>query len=318
MSAEILFTIHDFNIRKDALYQVIPKLDTEAPDGFKEYKTTKLINPDISNIVPGAIYDRAKGAWDTGFYVESTALGKAIPNATERAKVVKDLDKLVIKPIEALKGKDRLSAKSPDNDKYWDEFVVDIYKDKIFNTAKPEELLQLYLLLLHKQLIPSHLESHPDYKVSSAQYCVIDKEDAVDRKLQSEMENMEANGIFFRLMNDKKSDLIMLLDYLGVPVSGDPENAVLVSMFSRFLKDKTDGFQNARVFIKGYEKFTTEAGENEVYFHSKLKKLFSKGKVKQRKGEIVFDEEVLGNSFKLAAARVASDPELQKQLLEIE
>lgn len=315
MSAEILFTIHEFNVRKDALYQVMPKMDSEAPDGFKDYKTTKVINPDISNLLPGAIFDRSKNAWDTGFYVDSRALMKAVPNVTERTKLVKDLDKLIVKPIEAMQGKDRLSAK-PDNNAYWDNFVVDVAKDKIFNTEKPEELLQLYLLLLHKQIIPSHLESHPEYKMSGAQYSIVDKEDAVDRKLQTEMETMEANGLFYGMMNTKKPDLLMLLDYLGLPVSGDPDNSVLVSMFSRFLKDKTDGFQNAKMFIKGHKKFMTEDGENEVYFHSKLKQLFTKGKVKQRKGEIWFEDEMIGNSFKLAAAAILADKELQKKLLE--
>lgn len=316
--SEILFTIHDFNIRRDALYQVIPKLDSEAPEGFKEHKTSKIINPDIANSVPGAIFDRTKGIWDTGFYVESSALTRAIPNITERTKLVKDLEKYIVKPIETLQGKDSLSPR-PDNNKYWDEFQVYVAKDKIFNTAKPEELLQLYLILLHKQVIPSHLESHPEYKTSSAQYCIVDKDDAIDRRLQFEMETMEANGIFYDLMKNKKSDLVMLLDYVGLPVSGEnPDNTVLTSMFNRYLKDKTDGYQNSKVFINAYKKFSTEDGENEVYFHSKLRKLFVKGKVKQRKNEIWFDDQYLGNSFKLAAAKVMEDKELQKQLLELE
>jgi len=313
MNDEILLELYGFKFRTGTLYQVTEKTDSFAPDGFKEYKTSKALHPDVSNIVPGAIFDTELGVWDTGLYENSKALTRAIPNTTERAAFIKNVTKVIVTPLDKLKGKNFLSQFA-ENNNYWDKFRIDLFKGKLFNTSKPEDLLQLYLAVLHRQLTPSTLEQNPEFK--NSQYCIIDKEDSIDRKLEAEMGMMEAQGTFFNLLkSDKKKDLFLILNYLKIGVTENTEDRVLTSLFNNWLKDKTDGYQNYSVFIKAHKFFLTEAGENEIFYHSKIKELIKKGFVKQRKSEIWFEEEFVGSDMKSAVKNILSDAGLQEKIL---
>jgi hypothetical protein len=309
---DILFEIYGFKIRPKTLYQVTEKLDSAAPDGFKEFKTTKALHPDISNEEPGAIFDGNLGIWDTGLYINSRALTEAVPVETERTQVIKDVQKYIVKPLEVLKGKDFLSQ-FEENNKFWDRYRISVKKDKIFNTEKPDELLQLYLAIIHKQITPKNLESHPAFK--NSQYCIIDKEDSIDRKLESKMDKMKATGTFFKLLENKKDDLMLVLDYLKMGVSPKTDNKILVGMFDNWLEDKTDGYQNSRVFNKTYDFFTTTEGEKEIYYFSKLKDLLKKGIIRQSKDGITFEDEFIGTDLKSSAKTILSSKDLEPRFL---
>ena len=309
---DILLEIYGFKIRPNTLYQVTEKTDSSAPEGFKEHKTSKVLHPDVANTVPGAVFDTELGVWDTGMFENSKALSKAIPSQEERSKFIKDVTKYVVAPLEKLKGKNFLSQFSDNND-YWDNFRVNIFKGKIFNTDKPEELLQLFLILLHKQVTPNALESNPEFK--NSQYCIIDKEDSVDRTLEKEYGMAEAQAVFFNLMKTKKDDLVLISDYLKIGISPKTEDKVLVSLFNNWLKDKTDGYQNYAIFLKTHKFFLTEDGEKEIFYHSKIKELINKNVVKQRKQEIWFEEEFIGSDLKAAAKNILASKDLQNKFL---
>lgn len=310
---DTLLEIYGFSIRPNTLYQVTEKIDSFAPDGFKLNKTSKVLHPDVADSVPGAIFDSELGVWDTGLYDNSKALIKAIPSSSERVKFVKDVKKYIADPLVKLKGKDFLSQYE-DNNTFWDNFSIKVYRGKIFNTEKPEELLQLYLALLHKQITPSALETNPEFK--NSQYCIIDKEDSVDRKLEAELGVMEAQGTFFTLLNSsKKVDLLLILEYLKLSVTEKTENKVIASLFNNWLKHKTDGYQNYSVFLKTYKFFLTEDGEKEVFYYSKIKELIKKGVVKQKKQEVWFNDEYVGSDIKSATKNIISNKDLQVELL---
>lgn len=309
-----LLEIYGFSIRENTLYQITEKTDSFAPDGFKLNKTSKVLHPDISDSVPGAIFDSELKVWDNGLYENSKALFKAVPSSSERIKFAKDAKKFIADPLTKLKGKDFLSQYE-DNNEFWDNYSIKIYRGRIFNTGKPEELLQLYLALLHKQITPSKLETHPDFK--NSQYCIIDKEESVDRKLEAELGIMEAQGTFFNLLNNstKKQDLLLILDYLKLSVSEKTDKKVLASLFNNWLKDKTDGYQNYSVFLKTYNFFLTKEGENEIFYNSKIKELIKKGVVKQKKQEIWFNDEYVGSDIKSAAKNIIASKQLQSEFL---
>lgn len=309
---DTLIEIYGFNIRPNTLYQVTEKIDSFAPDGFKEHKTSKVLHPDVKDSVPGAIFDSELRVWDTGLYENSKALSKAVPSSTERIKFIKDVKKFIADPLTKLKGKDFLSQYE-DNNEFWDNYSIKVYKGRIFNTEKPDELLQLYLGLLHKQITPTPLENHPDFKKS--QYCIIDKEDSVDRKMETEMGIMEATGIFYNLLTSKKKDLLLILDYLKMSITEKTEDKIIASQFNNWLKHKTDGYQNYSVFLKAYKFFLTEDGETEIYYNTKLKELINKGIVKKKKQEIWFNDEYVGSDIKSAVKNIISNKDLQTEFL---
>lgn len=309
---DILFELYGFKFKPNTLYQVTEKLDSSAPNGFIEHKTTKIIHPAISNSVPGAIFDSELKIWDTGLYENSRALRKAIPSVDERSKFVKDIVKFIVKPLQILKGKEYLSQ-FEDNNTFWDDFRINIFKDRVFNTDRPEELLQLYLAVLHRQVTPKEFESNPEFK--NSQYCIVDKEDSVDRKLEKDMGIMEAQSTFYNLLKNKKEDLLIILDYLKLSVTPKTDDKILASLFNNWLKDKTDGFQNYAVFIKTNKFFATEDGEKELYYHSKIKELIKKNIIKQKKSEIWFEDEFIGSDLKSATKNIVSQKDLEERFL---
>ena len=75
-----LFSIYGMEIREDSLYEVREKLDTNAPDGFQNEHTTKLLNENVIDIEPVGAWDNSLGSWDTGLSVKSIKVRYIIPS----------------------------------------------------------------------------------------------------------------------------------------------------------------------------------------------------------------------------------------------
>ena len=143
--SNVILKIYDFEIKKDTLYEIKEKLDTSAPDGFKEFNTTKVLSDIVVDTFPGAIFDEERGIWDTGLYPTSKSLAKAISDLDARTLALKSLKTNIINPIEEEKGEGILDHTS-NNNHFWDSFRIECHRGKLFDTAKTEDLLRLYLL----------------------------------------------------------------------------------------------------------------------------------------------------------------------------
>lgn len=301
----------DFSIKANTIYKVTTKVDPEAPDGFVEHKTTKVIHPDVTTSV-GAPYDVGMEAWNTGFYKSSPCL-RGMSDEQKEA-IIKVLTEHIVKPVEAIKGEGRLSHDK--SNEFWDSFRIPLGTEIVFNTANPIELLQLYLAILGKNLAPKEMENHPNFK--KAQFCVVNNEDAVSVKQERDLEKLEANGLFYTLYQSDKDKLFKLMDYLGIVSSDKTDMATLSSAFMAHLEDKSpSGYQNSKIFIDTFNKFSTERGEQELYLYGILKELYKKNIVRVVRGEVYLDDISLGNSFKLAAEAAAQDLEITKKLVEL-
>lgn len=306
----VILKIYDFELKKDTLYEIKEKLDTSAPDGFKEYNTTKVLSDTVVDTFPGAVFDRERGIWDTGLYPTSSSFMRAV-QSDNRAAALKSIKENIIKPIEAEKGIDVLDQNS-NNNRFWDSFRIDLQRGKIFDTSKAEDLLRLYLLLIHKRVTPKHMESHPEFKQPISMYCIVDKESSVSREAEKEMRQAKASALFYNLLSTDRKGLVRVLDYLGISASDSTEDAVLYTIFGNFIKSKEDKYQNDKIFIETVEKYQTEDGEEEIFIHSKLKELYLKGKVKNKKGEIWIDDVFLESGWKNASRKVKEDKELKQ------
>ena len=76
---DVIMTIHGLEIRANSLYEIDSKSDANAPDGFQEHGTTKILAADIKDIEPAATWNGAIGAWDTGLTKNSALLKAAFP-----------------------------------------------------------------------------------------------------------------------------------------------------------------------------------------------------------------------------------------------
>jgi len=300
----------DFVIKSDTIYTVIPKPDPNAPDGFKEHGTTKLIHPDVTNTV-AAPFDVEMGVWDTGFYELSPCLrGMDKKEQEEHVKLVR---KYIVEPVEKIKGVGTLDHSAKNT--FFDDFPIALYNKVSFNTADPLQLLMLYLVILGKDLAPKELSGHPQFK--KAAYQVVNREREISNKQQIEIDKGRAIGEFYALLKSDKKKLGILLTYLGVSTTSMQDEDTFITVFQRFLNDKQDGYRNSKIFLDTLDKFSSKEGEEELYIYDSLNQLYDKGELKVFKQEFFLREHNLGNSIKHAAMFVSTKPELKKLVVEL-
>lgn len=296
-----------FVMKSDSMYQIQPKMDASAPDGFKDAGTTKVISPDIGNTVH-APFNGAMRVWDTGFYKSSPILRGM--KDEEKEKFVELVNKHIVKPVEELKGEGALSHQ--ENNPFLDDFGIELKAYRVINTAEPLQRLALYFAVLGKDLAPKEHQSNPIY--SKAQYVIVNREEAVNVRQEREMQKNEAIGLFYVLQRNDKEKMYDLLDYLGISNSKTTDKATLNSSFNRWLEDKTSGYQNSDIFIKAYNKFESEEGAEELYMYKTLKKLHDKNLIKLQRGEVFLDGKPIGAGYKLAAEYLMNNSDDKKKV----
>lgn len=311
----IIVTLHGMDIKTDTVYEVIEKKDTSAPDGFIREGTTKLLSSDVEDSINLAVF---KGSyWDTGMYENSPGLRTAIGKEADIQVALKNINKYIVEPVEATIGEGQLSH-LPKNT-YWDEVSVRVYRGQIFNTANPQELMALFMLLLHKQLAPIDKQSHPDFKDPLlAQFCVEDREEVVDRTQRKQKLRDDAAYEFGHLLRTEKKQLGYVFQWLGIGSVAQADDAVLHSVYNKFIDDDTNGSQNIELFLKTIEEVKTDEGLEKLHTHSKLLELESKSKLKIKRNEIYIDDTVfLGRSFKEAANKIMKDKEVYEVFVKV-
>lgn len=298
----------DFIIKSNTIYTVLPKPDPNAPDGFREHGTTKVIHPAISNVV-GAPYSEEMGVWDTGFYPFSPCLNGM--SSKEKEDYVELVTENIVKPIEEIKGQNILHHS---NNKFYDDFVINLYNKVSFNTEDPTQLLGLYFAVLSKQLCPKQHLGNPKFKYAA--YQVVNREKEISNKEQVSIDKTKAVGEFYKLMNSNKEKLQILLKYLNISSTIIDDEDTFITVFNRFMEDKQDGYRNSKIFLDTLGKFETKEGEEELYIFKALNELYDKDILKNFKSEYFLEGHNLGNSIKHAAMLVASKPELKKLVTE--
>jgi len=300
----------DFVIKSNTIYTVIPKPDPNAPDGFKEHGTTKLIHPDVTQTV-AAPFDVDMGVWDTGFYPYSPCL----KGMTEKEKEehVKQVTELIVKPVEQIKGEGILDHSAKNN--FFDDFPIALYNKVSFNTAEPMQLLMLYLVILGRELAPKEFSSQPQFK--KAAYQVVNREKEISNKQQIEIDKGRAIGEFYSLLKSNKEKLGIILSYLGISTTSMQDEDTFITVFQRFLNDKQDGYRNSKIFLDTLNKFSSKDGEEELYIYRALNQLYDKGEIKSFKQEFFLKDHNLGNSIKHAAMYVSSKPDIKKLIMDL-
>jgi len=300
----------DFVIKPDTIYTVLPKPDPNAPDGFKAHGTTKVIHPDVG-VTIGAPYSSDMEVWDTGFYEYSPCLNgmseKDIKNHLEIT------NKYLVEPIEKIRGKDIL--KHNVGNKFFDDYVITLGNKVSFNSNNPTERLSLYFAVLAKELAPKDNAGHPAFK--QAAYMVVNRDVEINAKEQISIDNGRAIGEFYGLLKTDKPKLQKILKYLRISDTAIEDEGTFISIFNRFLDDKQDGYRNSKIFLENLDKFSTEAGEEELHLFQLIHDLYAKGEVKLIKSEYYIKDISLGNSIKHAAMYAVANPEVKKLIVEL-
>lgn len=319
----VIATIYDFPLKLNTLYEVTEKLDSNAPDGFIEYNTTKTLSAPIVDSLNAAVYNVQRKIWDTGLYLTSNSFREAFGGLGEDGmKIVLDkIQEYIVKPFEAEKGEGYLDyTDTKDNNERWDNFSIKLNRGKIFDTSKIDDLLQLYFCLIHRRLTPKQHESNPLFKQPVSNYLVVDKEGSTTVKAQKAKQRMKAIASFMNLQEQSKETLVSILDYLGIQASVNTDDDALINLFERYLDDKQDKHQNAKLYLDAVSYAATDEGKEVLYIHKKLKEMYRKNnsKVRFKRGEIHLDDVYVENGWKNAAVKIHKDQELKELFANID
>jgi len=237
-SFEIKVPGTDFTIRSKSIYQVVNKLDPDAPDGFKAHKTTKILDPNMTTVVYPK-FNVGLDVWDLGFDKDSPCLRGM--EKEQREKHLMLVQKHIVGPVERIKGKGYLNHRpkpvkeviKDENHSGLDSHSIILGIDRFFDTSKPLDLLNLYLAILNKDLAPKELEYHQDY--DSADFAIVNEKEKVDEKQRSDYKKNKAIAKMMGLYETDKDFIVRMLKYCGISVSKDSNEETVVTFFTRWL-----------------------------------------------------------------------------------
>jgi hypothetical protein len=253
-----------------------------------------------------APFDISMGVWDTGFYEHSPCL-RGMDKESVR-KHITQTQKHIVAPVERLKGAGTLNHH--ENNKFFDTFVINLENKVIFNTAEPLQLLMLYLAVLGRQLAPKAEVGNPQFRPASFQ--VVNRDREVSNREQIDIDTSKATGEMYRLLFSDKDKLLKIFKYLGISRTAIQDENTFITVFNRYLQDKTDGYRNGKIFLDNMARFSTEEGENELNIYHMLNDLQSADVIKIVRQEYYLGDRNLGNTLKTAAQMVVRDDSLQR------
>jgi hypothetical protein len=303
-------TINGIAIKSDTLYQVTPKPDLNAPDGFVRWETSKLLMGGVQESAP-CHFDEAMKVWDTGFFSGSPCYqGKS---TTVVDGIVASLRENIVAPYEEIMGADILNYKQSNNE-FWDSFGGKIYNGRVINTSKAEDLLELYMAVLHGHVVRP--EDKSQHFARKAQYCIINKEAAVSLKEQKQYEKAEAIGNLYAMLTTDKEALLDVFEYIGVINQRKMEDRVITTIAMEFFEDKKSGTNNIRRFIEAKKKSLTKKGKEEFSVFASLTELRRSRVIVEEYGDLTLNGVQLGSNLKDATSRVMSDKDLKIKVAE--
>lgn len=306
-----------FKIKSGTIYTITPKIDPSAPDaapgskGFKEYNTTKPINPQLTNTI-NAPFDAELGIWDLGFNRNSPCLRGMSKEDIEDH--IKKVHKYIVTPVEQLKGEGFLSHSG--TNRALDDFTIDIGLETFFNTDDPIHLLKLYLVVLSKEVAPKEEERNPLYK--KADFCLENKESKVNNLHKRQLDSDQAVFQLYKMLDSNEDFALRVLDYVGVPAKKGMQPTTLNQFFRKWLDNKTErSGANAEYFLKVVENFSTDSGKEELYVYEQLEELLKKGVLTYSKSDFYLDGEVIGQNLKVIAEQATTvDKGLKNRIVE--
>lgn len=312
----------DFRIVVGNVYFVNGKMDLDAPDGFQEERTSRLPSPiEGSKTTNLVVEDPSRSSqdpsslvgkyYDTCMTSNSRRLREVLDSQEEVQQQLAVIKEFIVDPMEAIYGEDVLS---PTNVGFWtsERGRAKVFKSKIFDTKVPEQLMQLYLLMMNNELAPEEFDRRPAFLYSH--FTVSNFEDKLDSKTKNAFERNSAVSKFMNLLETNIEEAGYILEYAGIKgVSGFNGKEELNVIFSNFLEDD---LQNARTFLNVFNKLTSKSGAEVLNVYKMLIQLNEYKAIDKVNKEYFLEGQALGISLKEAAETVLTDKNLKKALLE--
>lgn len=297
-------------------YEVIGKRDLDAPSGFIEHNTTKLLMAGIKELrsVP---YDDVSERFDTGFEVQSPCNFK-IPTA-EKAALVSQYVKLIKEPYEKYYNKNTDAI----NSDFWmgnmdgaKPYICEIYTGKRFDTSNPKDLFDLFHALKQGFICE---EGEKDSDLQRAKYCIKNANKVLSLQEERENDKFEATATFSILLNtvdaDEDDTLYTILEWMQISNIRGADKDTLKRTFTKLLANEKTGYDSAKRFLEAYNLSESESGREKMEIFAMLSKLHLKSKISFKRNQYFLEDELLGNHLKGAAEMALKKPEMKDKIV---
>lgn len=287
------------------ILEITPKLDLDAPSGFQQHGTSKLLMSGIAE--PFSImFDEDLQMWDTGFD-EIHPINDSLPKGEKKA-IVASYVKTIKEPYEKRFNK---SLDSTDDNTFWPEYIVDLYKGRKFETTNIKDLLDLYLILRNGMACE---EKEKNYHLKKANYNIANVKQVQsiqEKKQDTVFSAMGTLKVMLDSFDPKKDDTIYtILEWINIPnVRGADKETVKNVVLKQFGNEKT-GYDTCRRFLNAYEMTEDKTKKEVMENFSVLNKLSQKRLIEFRKRQYFINGQLLGNNLKEAAENIKNDEEL--------
>lgn len=293
------------------ILEVTPKLDRDAPSGFQQFGTSKLLMKGIAE--PFSIsFDEDLQLWDTGFD-EIHPSNNNIPIG-QKSTVVKSYIEHIKEPYEEKFRKDLDST----NDEFWSTYIVDVYKGRRFDTNNEKDLLDLYLTLKNGKVCE---EKETNYHLRKANYNITNVKQVQTVQEKKEDTIFTAMGtlkVKLDAFDPKKDndDIYTILEWINIAnIRGSDKETVKKVILKQFTNEKT-GYDTCRRFLNACEMFEDKTKKEVMENFSVLSKLSHKRKIEFKKRQYFINGQLLGNNLKEAAENIKNDDELRNLVTE--
>lgn len=300
------------------VYEVVGKTDWDAPSGFIENNTSKLLMNGIKELrsVP---YDEVLERFDTGFEMQSPCNFK-IPNY-EKEVLVSEYVRLIKVPYEEAYNK-KTEAVNFDfwmgnNESDIKPYICEVYTGKTFDTKNPKDLFDLFHALTKGYVCE---EGEKDADLQKAKYCIKNKNKVISLQEERENDKFEATSVFSTLLKtvdaDENDTLYTILEWMQISNIRGVDKTVLKRTFLKLLSNDKTGYDSAKRFLEAYNLSGSDKGREKMEIFAMLSKLQLKRKIEFKRNQYFLDEELLGNHLKGAAETALLKPDLRERIIE--
>ncbi len=297
-------------------YEVIGKRDLDAPSGFIENNTTKLLMAGIQEVrcVP---YDSDTERFNTGFEVHSPCNFK-IPRE-EKEVLVSQYVKLIKEPFERAYNKNTDAI----NVDFWagnnsgaKPYMLEIWTGKKFDTSKTKDLFDLFHALKQGFICE---EGEKDADLQKASYCIKNTNKVISLQEERENNKFEANAVFATLLKtvdaDEDDTLYTILEWMQISNIRGADKETLKRTFIKLIANEKTGYDSAKRFLEAYGLSDSDKGREKMEIFAMLSKLQLKSKIEFKRSQYFLEDELLGNHLKGAADTALQKPELKNLIV---
>lgn len=295
-------TVHDFKIMSDTIYEVVGKHDGSAPQAFQDANIAKAPFKENSTYIV-CPYDNMGQVYDTGFYKRSRCYQGMMMDEIEEQ--VRERVENIMRPYEDFVQK----SIGQDNFDFWDNMSVQVYMDKVFNTANPLDLFQLYIGVHSCMLTPQEMDGDPRFMGSM--FCIKEKEGSRDFVQQRDINKMEIGYRFMSAMKKggkERQRVIDLLLYIGVVTRPDlTEDDYYAGSLSNWMNARQT---NVDYLVDVWERSDDKDFEEVLRFNRMINVLQRRGRMTMTPDGLKYNGQIVGPDPKTAAEMVSKRPEM--------